>query len=229
MGFKRGLGKSWLRITRLTGSLISLALVVVCFLENDYNFFTNDQHGYRLLQKKQFDLAAKEFSSLSWKGVALYRDGKFKEAAAAFSGMDSPEGALNHGNSLLMLGKYQEAIERYERALILRPNWPPATINLDLAKNRGKLLEKKGGEMTGGKLAADEYVFSKTSDHNGTDEEVVAGGEASEAEKRAIWLRQVQTKPADFLRTKFAYQYQMNDVSTRRVSENDKEQEIDRE
>lgn len=183
---------------------------MVCLVDNKYNLLTDNQKGYRLLLEDNFDQAAEEFQSLFWKGVSLYRGGKFEEAANAFSGMDNPEGALNHGNSLMMLGKYEAAIERYERALVLKPNWPPAVTNLAIAQNRAKSLEKKGGEMTGGKLGADEYVFSNNPSKN-SGEETVTGGEVNEAEQRAIWLRQVQTKPADFLRTKFAYQFQMKD------------------
>ena len=36
--------------------------------------------------------------------------------------------------------------------------------------------------------------------------EVVTGGELSDAQLQALWLRRVQTKPAEFLRAKFAYQ-----------------------
>ncbi len=203
-----------LRIITAAGLVCSLILTVICLVDNEYNLFTEDQKGYRLFQKAQFDIAAQEFNSLSWKGAALYRGGKFEEAAAAFSGMESPEGALNHGNSLVMLGKYEDAIERYERALTLKPDWSPAMTNLALAKNRAKSLEQKGGEMTGGKLEADEYVFSKAKTSERGEEETVSGDEPSKAEQRAIWLRQIQTKPADFLRTKFAYQYQMTDPTT---------------
>jgi hypothetical protein len=35
---------------------------------------------------------------------------------------------------------------------------------------------------------------------------VVTGGELSDAQLQALWLRRVQTNPADFLRAKFAYQ-----------------------
>lgn len=198
----------------VAGFVCSLFLLVVCLVDNEYNLLTEDQKGYQLFQKDQFDMAAREFNSLAWKGVALFRNGQFEEAASAFSGMDSPEGCLNHGNSLVMLGKYEDAIERYERALALKPAWSPAEINLALARTRAKALEKKGGEMTGGKLAADEYVFSNNSSKEKGEEETVAGGEPSQAEQRAIWLRQIQTKPADFLRTKFAYQYQMAEAST---------------
>lgn len=194
------------------GILLSIFCLFVITMDNDYNLFTNDQRGYHLFKGGEYKKASKEFSSLSWKGAALYRDGQFKEAAAVLSGTNDPDGIFNHGNSLLMLGKYSEAIDRYEQVLNLRPNWPPAKTNLAIAKKRAKSLEKKGGEMTGGKLGADEFVFSKNPGNKDAGDEVVEGEEPSEAEQRAIWLRQIQTRPADFLRSKFAYQYQMGEI-----------------
>ena len=62
--------------------------------------------------------------------------------------------------------------------------------------------------MTGGMLGADEIVYSESTSPPGSGEEQVEGGKPlSDAELRLIWLRQVQTKPADFLRAKFAQQY----------------------
>ena len=57
-------------------------------------------------------------------------------------------------------------------------------------------------------MSADEIVFEKGKPPLSAGEEQVEGGsEATDAELRSIWLRQVQTKPADFLRAKFAQQY----------------------
>jgi Ca-activated chloride channel family protein len=73
---------------------------------------------------------------------------------------------------------------------------------------RAEALKKEGGEMTGGKMGADEIVFDQGKPSPSVGEEQVDGGqEAADAELRSIWLRQVQTRPADFLRVKFARQY----------------------
>ena len=62
--------------------------------------------------------------------------------------------------------------------------------------------------MTGGEMEADEIVFSEGKAPPQTGEEQVEGGqEMDDAALRAMWLRRVQTKPADFLRAKFAYQH----------------------
>lgn len=66
--------------------------------------------------------------------------------------------------------------------------------------------------MTGGKLGADEIVFGKGKSDPAADEEVVEGSqELSDSEYQSLWLRNVQTKPADFLRSKFAYQHALGE------------------
>jgi Ca-activated chloride channel family protein len=54
----------------------------------------------------------------------------------------------------------------------------------------------------------DEIVFDDRPKQSGDSKEVevVTGGQMSDEELQALWLRRVQTKPADFLRAKFAYQ-----------------------
>ncbi len=135
------------------------------------------------------------------------------EAAGIFAGFDSAEGLYNQGNALLFLGKYEEAAKAYNRALDQKPDWENPKINQEIALARAKLLEFEGGNMSGGKIGADDYVINNNPDSSSpsSDEEEVIEGitPMSDAELRAVWLRRVQTNPADFLRSKFAYQQQM--------------------
>ena len=61
---------------------------------------------------------------------------------------------------------------------------------------------------TGGQLEADEIVSDDRPQQSGDSKqvEVVSGGKLSDEQLQALWLRRVQTNPADFLRAKFAYQ-----------------------
>lgn len=165
-----------------------------------------DRHFYRL---GKYEAAAKRFAGLQWQAASFYRAGDFKQAAALYSGMSSAEGAFNHGNALVMLGKYEEAVKSYDRALALRPDWNDAQINRQIAAARAELVKKEGGEMTGGKLAADEFVFEKSGSKNEPSDQTDVTPAAGDAEMQAMWLRRVQTRPADFLRAKFAYQHAM--------------------
>ena len=197
---KNGSWVTWLFIVLLAIGSYSLATGKATLL-------TPDQRGHRLLEQGDFAEASIRFADPMWRGVALFRLGEFAEAAGVFAGMDTADAAFNQGNALVMQGQYDAAAARYARALELRPGWQDATTNRDIALARAAMLKQEGGDMTGGMLGADDIVFTKNKPPPGAGEEQTEGGEAtSDKEMRAIWLRQVQTKPADFLAAKFAYQ-----------------------
>lgn len=174
-------------------------------------FLTPDQQGRLAMARKDYAQAADRFEDPMQRGAALYRAGNFKEAAAAFGQDDSAEALYNRSNALVMLGNYDEAMAGYRKALDKRPGWKEAGDNLELATEREKRLHppNEGDEGTGGELPPDKIVFDKQAANAPEDQkETVSGGaqRLSDAELRAMWLRQVQTRPADFLRAKFAYQ-----------------------
>ncbi len=191
---------SWLFFVWLALGSYSLATGTVTLL-------TPDQQGLRFFERGDFAEASNRFTNPMWRGVALFRQGEFKESAGIFAGMDTAEAAFNHGNALVMQGQYDAAAERYARALELRPEWEDAINNREIALARAAMLKQEGGEGTGGMLGADDIVFTEGKSPPGAGDEQTEGGEAmSDEELRAVWLRQVQTKPADFLAAKFAYQ-----------------------
>lgn len=187
-----------------------IVAVLYCLASDNCSLLTPDQQGYRLFVRGHYQEAAELFADPMWKGTAWFKKGEFKKAAGVFAGYDTADGAFNHGNTLVMQGKYEEAARRYGRALDLKPGWEDATINREIALARAGMLKKEGGDMTGGEMGADEIVFSEgKSPPSAGDEQTSGGQQMSDAELRAVWLRQVQTKPADFLRAKFAYQHAM--------------------
>jgi Ca-activated chloride channel family protein len=188
--------------------LVAVVAVATCLLRDDCTLLTPDQQAYELFEAGEYKAAAETFADPMWRGVTLFRQGEFEQAAGVFASFDTPEAAFNQGNSLVMQGKYDEAIARYDRALELWPDWEPAAVNREIAAARAAALVQRGGEGTGGMLGADEIVFSdaESSSSDGGEEQTDGGERMSDQELRSIWLRQVQTKPADFLRAKFAYQ-----------------------
>ena len=173
-------------------------------------WLTPDQRGGRLFEQERYLEAAEVFESPERRGIAYFRGGDFENAASVFGRIGSPEAAYNRGNALVMLGRYEEAIKSYEDALKVRPDWTEAADNLAIARVRLEKLappeSDEGG--TGGQLEADEIVFDDSGRVNKSgSEDVTEGGEGlSDDEMRAVWLRRVQNDPADFLRTRFAYQ-----------------------
>ena len=195
--------------------LVVVAAVAYCLAGGDCSLLTADQQAYRLFEDGDYETAAANFADPMWSGVALFRQGEFEQAAGVFAGFDTAEAAFNQGNALVMLGRYDDAIARYDRSLELRPDWEPAIVNRDIAVTRAARLKQEGGDMTGGMLGADDIVFSdKKSPPSEQTEQTDGGQPMSDKEMRAIWLRQVTTKPADFLRAKFAYQHATEPAST---------------
>ncbi len=169
-------------------------------------WFTPEQQGQRLMNRGEYKAAAETFSDPMRIGTAWFRAGEFEKAEQAFARLATGEAEFNRGNCLIMRGKYNAAVERFDRALELKPGWSDARINREIAIARAKMTERTGGDMGDQKLGADEVVFDKTKKPGGQDTEAEDTQPLSDSAMQALWLRRVQTKPADFLRAKFAYQ-----------------------
>lgn len=207
-GNRRG-RRSWLGF--LLEGLVVLA-VLVLLVDSDERpaglFLTPDQLGQRRFERGEYEAAAEAFADPEWKAAARFRQGEFKEASGLYAGYDTAEGAYNQGNALAMQGLYEDAIPRFERALALQPGWEDAETNLAIARQQAERLKKEGGNMTGGEMGADDYIFTEGKPPNpeAEDETIDAEQAADDAAARAMWLRKVQTRPADFLKSKFAYE-----------------------
>ena len=170
-------------------------------------WFTADQQAQSLYNRGEYAAAADKARDPLLTGIAAYRAGDFKRAEESFGLSGKPEAAFNLGNARVFLGKYEAAVESYDRALTARPDWPEAVANREIAQLRAEALKTEGGDMTGGQMGADDIVFNKGPNKPGDQEEEVEGAApTSETELQAVWLRRLDTKPADFLRSKFAFQ-----------------------
>jgi Ca-activated chloride channel homolog len=184
-------------------------LVAILALSWTGFWFTADQQGRRLFDRGKYAEAAEAFHDLMWQGTAWFRAGDFKQAAAAFSRRETPEAFFNQGNALVMAGQYDAAIAAYSKALEKRPNWKDAEENRNLAKARAKLTENQGGDLGDQREGADKIVFDQSQKNPQGQEIEVAGDKTMSTEAmQSLWLRKVTTKPADFLKAKFAYQYE---------------------
>jgi len=169
-----------------------------------------ERRGARLIQEGRAAEAVDVFTDPMWRGAALFRAGEFEAAASAFALLTSADAHYDRGTALIMAGKYEDAVAALGEALAQRPDWREATENQEIARLRAERLQKEGGEGTGGKLGADDVVMGpggdKGDDASSDEVELGAGGPLDDAGVRALWLRNVQTRPADFLRWKFSFQ-----------------------
>jgi len=206
--------RSWLcRIrARLLLSIVLLTLMPSAMAFDWSNlWFTADQQGQRLMDQGKYQQAAGKFTTPERIGAALFLAGDFENAAVVFGRSSGAEANYNRGNAHIMLGEYDAAIEAYQSALSKRPGWLDAEQNLHIATLRKQALAPPEDDFggTGGMLEADEIVFGQTGrDNKSSGEQIVdaADQQLGEEAMRAMWLRKVETRPADFLAARFNYQ-----------------------
>ncbi|HAZ7572906.1 TPA: tetratricopeptide repeat protein [Legionella pneumophila] len=123
-----------------------LAIVAVSFISNQLNafswsdlWFTPDQQAQHLMEKGQFAKAKDIFERSDWAASAAYRAGDYEQAAKLFNELKTEQGYYNQGNALAHLGKYEEAIRAYDKALAFNPNNQDALYNRKLIS---ELLKK---------------------------------------------------------------------------------------
>jgi Ca-activated chloride channel family protein len=169
-------------------------------------WLTPDQQAARHFERGEYAAAAALFTDTQWQGAAWYRAGEFERAAEAFARGDDAQAHFNQGNARLMRGDYAGAIGCYDAALARRPQWAAAEDNRALAAARAARVAQEGGDLGDQRVGADEIVFDNGQRPGGEDTEVAGGGPLTDEQVQALWLRRVQTRPADFLRAKFAWQ-----------------------
>lgn len=79
-----------------------------------------------------------------WRGLLLYRSGKYAQAAALFARGDSADAWYNRGNALALEGRLEAAADAYVAALERSPSMRDARFNLALV--REALAERRDGE-----------------------------------------------------------------------------------
>lgn len=109
-------------------------------------------------------LAAPLLEDPHWKGIALYRQGRYAEAVTALRAA-GPRGYYERGNALAQAGRFTEAIEVYDAHIYRVPNDDDAHFNRSL-------IVDLAGVVGEGRLAVD-----------GMTKGLVTGGQTEEAEK----------------------------------------------
>ena len=95
-------------------------------------WWRRDQQAAEALDTGRPDEAARLFTDPRGRATALYRSGRYAEAAKLFRQDPSATGAYNLGNALARSGRIDDAIRAYDRALRLAPGHADATHNRNL-------------------------------------------------------------------------------------------------
>ncbi|MGB3127525.1 MAG: VWA domain-containing protein [Pseudomonas sp.] len=164
-------------------------------------FLTADQQGRWAFDHHHYPEAAALFVDPYWKGIAAYNAADYALAETTFTALDSAQAAFYLGNIRVRRFKFDEAITAYQRALQLQPTFPEASANLALAIALKKDTENASDNAP--EVKPDEVKFDKAPG-KGQSKTI----QTEQANSDALWLQNLTTSPANFLRRKFSLQDQ---------------------
>jgi Ca-activated chloride channel family protein len=162
-------------------------------------WLTRDQQGRVAYERADYEAAAARFADPMWRGVALYRQGRYDDAIEAFARIDMAESYYNQGNALAKLGKFPAAVASYQEALRRRPDWPEAKANLALVQRLIPKPKDKDDEEQGDPSQKPDQIQFDDKGKKGKAGQVDVGTQTAE-----MWMRNIQTTPRDLLQKKFA-------------------------
>jgi Ca-activated chloride channel family protein len=164
-------------------------------------FFTRDQQGRWAFEHEHYPQAAALFVDPYWKGIAAYNAADFDLALASFARLDTAQAYFYLGNIHVRRFKFDEAIAAYTQALKLQPQFPEATANLALAIALQK--DTESAEQNTPEVKPDEIKMDKAPG-KGQSKTV----QTEQATSDELWLQNLSTSPAKFLKQKFSLQDQ---------------------
>lgn len=97
-----------------------------------------DQQAHSALQSGRPEEAAQRFVDPDWRATALYRSQQYDQAARTFPG-DDARSHYNRGTALARAEQFQAALEQFEAALELDPEFDDARYNKELVE---RILEQ---------------------------------------------------------------------------------------
>jgi Ca-activated chloride channel family protein len=163
-------------------------------------FFTADQQGRWAFEQGHYPQAATRFHDPYWKGIAAYQAADFEAALVSLGKVDSAPAWFYQGNSYVRLFKFPQAIAAYQQALRLQPSFAEAKANLALAEALLKDYEdqQEQGPPT---EKPDKVVEDQTPSGGKTQQQ-----NTQQAASDQLWLNNLTTSPAQFLKRKFSIQ-----------------------
>jgi Ca-activated chloride channel homolog len=166
-------------------------------------WLTPDQQGRYYFEKGNYATAAERFSDPMWKGIALTRAGNYADALNQFALSDSAEAWYDQGNALACLKRFPEAAHAYEQALQRKPGWPETEDNLALVRSLipPPKKEDENQEAAPSPEKGESEMEKKGDSKKGTKRVAVSSEQMAD-----IWMRNIQTSPAEYLRRRFAIQ-----------------------
>ncbi|MFT5063395.1 MAG: Ca-activated chloride channel family protein [Gammaproteobacteria bacterium] len=113
----------------------------------------NDQRAHQQLLDGDAAAAVGSFDDPDWRASADYQAGNFQDAAAYWMNKDNATASYNRGNSLAKSGELEGALEAYQQAVDVQPDFEDAEANASLIEKLLKEQQPEGQEGEQGEEA----------------------------------------------------------------------------
>jgi len=140
-------------------------------------WLTPDQAGQQAFEHEDYTGAAARYADPAWRAAARFRAGEFDAAATELAERDDAESHYNRGNALARLGRYDEALEAWGRALEREPAHADAQYNKSLIEDL--LRQQEQAEKPADQQRKDD---SERDQQGGEDGQGQGEGEAREGQ-----------------------------------------------
>jgi len=116
------------------------------------SIWKNDQqNAYQAFQQGQYEEAVEHFESPEWKGAALFKDKQYKQAEAVYTDQynanpNNKQALYNLGNSQAMQQNYQQALDSFNKALAIDPDFKEAQANKKAVEDLLKQQEQQNNK-----------------------------------------------------------------------------------
>ncbi|WP_295890576.1 VWA domain-containing protein [uncultured Vibrio sp.] len=174
----------------------------------DY-FLTKDQQAAIAYDNQDYETASQTYENPMWRAQALMQMGDFEAAADIYMRIDIPEAAFAEGYCWQQAQYFRQSIRAYERALVLKPDYPEAKYNLMLARAIAQMVtsdRKRDGdsEQSGGGKGNAEDGY----DEIRKDIEKYSSTSSPTFATTEEWMRAVDTDMSEFLKARFKMEAQ---------------------
>lgn len=109
----------------------------------------NDQRAHQQLMDGDPEAALENFDDPDWRAAADYQAGNFADAADYWASGDDATSLFNQGNALAKSGELDKALEAYQQALDLQPDFEDAEVNASLIEKLLKQQQQEGEDGEG--------------------------------------------------------------------------------
>ncbi|MRS15499.1 VWA domain-containing protein [Enterobacteriaceae bacterium RIT691] len=162
-----------------------------------------DIQGQHAFSKGNYRSAAEHFRDPLWQGIAWYNAGNYAAATTAFRrAPQTPETLLWTGNSLAQQKQWQAALDTYDQALSLRPDWKMALDNrekiahivMQLRQKQREAEQEQGDDMDDGP----DKVVKDLKKGQGVKQKDI-GAVPGDAPQLNQWFENLQVSPSGLL------------------------------